>query len=127
MGRNILTKCPVNIADVNSTDEIFGPYKGSLRRKIARTKSWEVKYIHVNLPMELIAKYQSVILFADYMFVNRILFLNTYSCDIRFITSRYQEPNTDMTMQAMRLIKAYYAKRGFNIVEIRVDQNFFSE
>ena len=43
--------------------------------------------MYVNLPMKLIAKYQWVILSADYMFVNGFLFFNTYICDIKFITS----------------------------------------
>ena len=66
--------------------------------------------------MELIAKYQSVILSADYMFVNGIPFFNTYIRDIKFITSRQQDPNTGLTMQAMKSIKAYYTQRGFKIV-----------
>ena len=37
--------------------------------------------------MEIIAKYQSVILSPDYMFVNGVPLFNTYSRDIRFITS----------------------------------------
>ena len=62
--------------------------------------------------MELIVKYQLVILSADYMFVNSVPFFNTYSCGINFITSRKQEPKTDMTIQAMNSMKAYYTKRG---------------
>ena len=54
--------------------------------------------MHVNLPIKLITKYQSVILSTDYMFVNGVPFFNTYSRDIRFITSRQQDPKTDLTM-----------------------------
>ena len=58
------------------------------------------------------------------MFVKDVLFFNTHSCDIKFITSKQQDPKTDMTMQAMKSIKDYYAKRVLKIVEIRTDQKF---
>ena len=58
------------------------------------------------------------------MFVNGVPFFNTYSRGIRFITSRQQDPKTDLTMQSIKLIKDYYVKRGFNIVELRSDQQF---
>ena len=58
------------------------------------------------------------------MFVNGVPFFNTFSRDIRFITSRQQDPKTDLTMQTMKSIKAYYAKRGLKIVELRADQKF---
>ena len=61
MGRNLPTNCLFNIADVSSTEDIFGTDEGSLRGKTVITKPQEVNYIHVNLPMELIAKYNSVI------------------------------------------------------------------
>ena len=80
--------------------------------------------MHVNLPMKIIAKYQSVILSADYMFVNGFLFLNTYSHEIKFITSRQQDLKTDLNIQAMKSIKDYYGKRGFKIVVLRADHQF---
>ena len=82
----MLTNCPVNIAEVSATYYILGPDEGSLSRKTVRTKPQEVKSMHANLPMELIAKYQSVILSADYVFVNDAPFFNTYNRDIKFIT-----------------------------------------
>ena len=60
------------------------------------------------------------------MFVNGVPFFNTYSRDIKFIFSLQKEPNTDLTVQAMKSTKAYYAKRGFKIVELRADQKFES-
>ena len=121
IGRNLINNCPVNLADISTAEDIIGPDEGRLRRKTFRTKPREVKSIHINLPMELIAKYQSVILSSDYMFVNSVPFFNTYIHDINFLTSRQQGPKTDLTMQAMKSIKAYYAKRGFNIVGLRED------
>ena len=88
IGGNLLTNCPVNIADVSAAEDILLPDEGSLRRKTVRTKTMEVNSIHVNLPMELIAKYQSVILSSDYMFVNGVSFFNTYIQEIKFIASR---------------------------------------
>ena len=67
--------------------------------------------MHINLHMELIEKYQSVILSVDYIFVNGVSFFNAYIPDIRFITSRQQYLKTDLTMQAMNSIKAYYTNR----------------
>ena len=80
--------------------------------------------MHVNLPMELIAKYKLVILSPDYMFVNGVPFFNNYSRDIKFITSQQQDPKTGLTMQAMKYIKAYYVNRGSKIVKLRVNQKF---
>ena len=62
--------------------------------------------MHVNLPMKLIAQYQSVILSADYMFVNGIQLFNTYIRDIMFITLQQQDPKKNLTVQAMKSIKA---------------------
>ena len=67
-------------------DDLFGPDEGSISGKIFKTKPQEVKSMHINLPMELIAKYQLVILSADYMFVNGVPFFNTYISDIKFVT-----------------------------------------
>ena len=124
IGRNLFTNCPVNISEVSAAEDIFGPDEGSLRGKTVSNKDQEVKSMHANLPMEIIAKYQLVILYADYMFVKIVQFFNNYSCDIKFITSRQQDPKTDLTMQAMKSIKSYYTKRGFKIVELRSDQQF---
>ena len=86
IGSNLLTNCLVNTADVSTAEDIFGPDEGILCGKTARNKPQEVKSMHANLPMELIAKYQSVILSADYVFVNDAPFFNTYNRDIKFIT-----------------------------------------
>ena len=58
------------------------------------------------------------------MFVNGAPFVNTYSCVIRFVTSRQQDPKKYPKMQAMKSIQACYAKKGFNIVELRGYQQF---
>ena len=50
------------------------------------------------------------------MFVNGVLFFNTYSRGIKFITPWKQDLKTDLTIQSMKSIKAYYAKRDFNIM-----------
>ena len=87
IGRNLLTNFPVNISDIRVAEDIFVPDEGSLRGKTVRTKPQEFMSTHINLPMEIIAKYQSVILSPDYMFVNGVPLFNTYSRDNRFITS----------------------------------------
>ena len=86
IGSNLITNYPVNIEDVSAAEKIFVPDKGKLNGKTVRTKPQDVMSIHINLPMELIAKYQSVILSADYMFVNGVPFFNTYISDIKFVT-----------------------------------------
>ena len=119
---NLLTNSMVNITDVSAAEDILGPNEGSLCGKTVRTKLREFNSMHVNLPMELIEKYQLVILSAEYMFVNGVSFLNIYSRDIKFITSWQQDPNTDLTMQAIKSSKAYYKKRGFKIFKLKADQ-----
>ena len=56
--------------------------------------------------------------------MNGIPFFNTYTRDINFIASCEHYPKTDLTIQAMNSIKAYYAKGGFKIVELREDHKF---
>ena len=73
----MITNCPVNIADVSAAEDIFDLNEGIIRGKKVRTKPQEVMSQHINLPMELIAKYQSVILSADYIFVDGVPFFNT--------------------------------------------------
>ena len=109
----------MSITDFSAAEDISVPDEVSLHVKTVRTKPREVKPMHANLTMEIIAKYQSVILSANYMFVNGVLLFNTYIHDINSITSRQQDPNTDITMPTMKSIKAYYEKRGFKIVELR--------
>ena len=84
---NMITNCPVNIADVSAAEDIFDLNEGIICGKKVRTKPWEVRSHHINLPMELIAKYQSVILSADYMFMNGVLVFYIYSRNIQFVTS----------------------------------------
>ena len=124
IGINLITNFPVNIEDVSAADDIFVLYEVSLCGKTVRTNPQEVNSIHVNLSMEIIAEYQSVLLSAGYMFVKGVLFFNTYSCGIKFITPWKQDLKTDLTIQSMKSIKAYYAKRGFKIVEMRADHKF---
>ena len=101
IGGNLLSNCQINIADVSAIEETFVPDEGSLRGKTVRNNSQEFKSIHINLPMEPIAKYQSVLLAADYIFVNGVSFFSTYSRNIKFITSQQQDPKIDLTIQAM--------------------------
>ena len=54
--------------------------------------------------------------------MNSVPLFNTYICDIESITSLKQDPKTDLNIQAMNPIKAYYGKRGFKILEMRGDQ-----
>ena len=58
------------------------------------------------------------------MFVDGIPFFNTYSREIMYITSQQKNPKTDLKMQAIKSIQAYYAKKGFKIALLREYQQF---
>jgi len=96
--RGDIKECPVNKADMNVTEDIFGPDVGSLKGKTVRRKIGYVKDASpFVLPPNIINNYKQISLCADSMFINKITFLMTISrhstCEALISQSHYNISN----------------------------------
>ena len=111
--------------DVTAAENILGPSQLGLMGKTTRkTPQQIVSSTVVGVPLEISVKYKNVVLSADFMFVNQIPFLNTISHGLKFITTRQMAPKAANSTETFKIIKKFYALRGFRITEIRADGQF---
>jgi len=82
--QNILTNCPVTVADVDAAKKIFGPNIGTLKGKSTIPTSPVVKDDLVEIPMEIKELHKDIILCIDIMFVNGIPMLTCIDRSLRF-------------------------------------------
>ena len=85
--KNLIPNCPVTRQDILRADDIFGPNIGSVKVKTTYTTQKHVKSYTQDIPQEIIEKNGEVILAIDIMFINKIPFVMTTSCNINFGTA----------------------------------------
>jgi hypothetical protein len=124
---NHLVNCPVTRRDVMAAEDILGPDVGSIRGKTVRTSSPQVEHRRTSLPPEIHARYQSVTLGVDIMFINKIAFFVTISNDLKFgtvehIVSRHH----DVVYKCIQRICNVYKLGGFQVTQINSDKEFGS-
>jgi hypothetical protein len=99
---NQLPNCAITTEDIKMAEEIFGPNLGSLKGKSTRGKA---NHIHINhptpIPINIMDKYNCIILAIDIMFINNIPFLTSISRHIGFETAERL-----MNRQSTSLIRA---------------------
>jgi hypothetical protein len=123
--KGLLTKCNLQPEDVVAAKEIFGPDEACLRGKTTRrTPQSVVTTTDIPVPVQIMTRHRNVILSVDFMFVNQLPFLNTYSQSIRFITTKQMGMNQPQVVATISEVKRFYALRGFCIREIRGDRQF---
>ena len=123
--KGLLTKCNLQPEDVVAAKEIFGPDEACLRGKTTRrTPQSVVTTTDIPVPVQIMTRHRNVVLSVNFMFVNQLPFLNTYSQSIRFITTKQMGMNQPQVVATISKVKRFYALRGFCIREIRVDRQF---
>ena len=103
--------CHLTADDVKTADHIYSHDLGSIKRKTIRLSLELVKIPSSNIPPDLMAKYRNVILAVDVMFVNKISFFITTSCDIKFNTVEMLGSQTNKVFVAsiQQVLKFYNA------------------
>ena len=117
--------CTVTLDDVKRFFHIYGPHvmkgKGNAVRKVDKYEKNNI----VAVPRELIKAQRDVVLSIDMFFVDKHVFLGTYSNKICYTTTSH------VSSKAVRHYLPYlvevlqkYAARGFRVTEIRGDFEF---
>jgi len=107
-----------------AAEEIFGPNLGSLKGKTVQRGEKHVAFKPVHLPLSISAKYRSMILCIDLMFVNKIPFLITISRHVKCGTVEVMKNRKSETIVAgLKHVKQLYAKRGFKLVGCHAKTN----
>ena len=83
----LLRNCPVTRDDIIAVEDIFGPNLGSLKGKMTRRRSPQVRMTVTDIPPVIMERYMRVTLAVDIMKVNKIPFLMTVSCHLKFGTN----------------------------------------
>jgi hypothetical protein len=127
ISKHLIPNCPILPQDIMAAEDIFGPDKGTLKRKIVRQTPKEVIIDDISLPSHLKERYENIIIAADIMFVNRIAFLVTTSRHIRFATSKKIDQMKNKTiLKAIQEVLNIYQGRGFKVTHLLMDGQFES-
>jgi hypothetical protein len=122
---NQIQDCPVTVQDVDVAHAIWGKNIASLKGKTTRKKPFHVAGDLMKVPKELLSLHKDVYLTVDLFFVNEIAFLISLSRKIEFTTSSHVANRQEKTIfAAFKPIFEFYAKRGFHISILGVDDEF---
>jgi hypothetical protein len=113
---NQLPNCPIGTDDILAAKDIFGPSVSGLKGKTVQSTPMAVSDTYEPLPPGIVEKYQSVTLAFDLMYVNKVIFLVTFSPHIHFgmaeqINSRQEEDVTNGLKSIVKLYKSH----GFKV------------
>jgi hypothetical protein len=84
---NQLPNCPIQVEDIMAAEDVFGKSVSGLKGKTVRSAPAAVPGNSAPLPLGIMEKYRSVTLGFDLMYVNKVVFLVTFSRHIRFGTA----------------------------------------
>ena len=121
----MIRDCQISVEDVKRMFAIYGPHvirgKGNA---VTKTNKYRLNNI-VAVPKELIQAQRKVVLNIDMFFVNKQVFITTYSNKICYTTTSHVSTKAvkDYWPYLLQVIQMYEA-RGFRIVMIRGDFEF---
>jgi len=122
-----LLNCPILSEDVKNAHTIYGPNIGCLAGKTTRQRPDPVVGNFFHLPPEILSSHKSVWLAADVMYVNKIPFLISVSCNLKFTTvQRIRKRTAAVLLDGLHKIDKIYKQRGFNIETGLMDGEFDS-
>ena len=102
-------------------EHIYGPSQAHLKGKTVRRSTDHVADNVSILPATIMAKYMSVILCADIIFINGVRFFTTVSRHIKFITGMHIADATTETLEnSLKSVKAVYAKSEASRLQILI-------
>ncbi|KAG7361119.1 hypothetical protein IV203_036219 [Nitzschia inconspicua] len=120
-----LRGCPVTKRLIQIASDVFGPNLGSLKGKTVHRPSKHVQPHTDPVPPSILERHRDVILATDIMFVNKIPFLLTVSCNLRFVTitdiSNRQLATVEKELQK---VVRLYELHGFRITSMLCDPEF---
>ena len=123
--QNLIEDCSVTTKDVETAERVFGPDVGTLKGKTVRKKSPVVKNDLIEIPPEILERYQDLVLEIDLMFVNGMPMLTSIDTTIKF---RSLIPLKDQTAEelykALDVVLRKYNKNKFRVNKINCDQQF---
>ena len=124
----LLANCPVTRLDIMAAEDIFGPDVGSLYGKTVRRAPQATRMAQAAaLPVEIMARYRTVTLTADIMFVNKMPFLITFSRNIRFgMVEKLGSRSDAMIMAGLHDVFKLYRGGGFSVDAMLMDGEFES-
>jgi hypothetical protein len=121
----MIKNCTVIPSDIDNAHKLFGDGIATLRGKTVRNTQDAMIADCVAIPKEIMDLNKEVIMAADVMFVNGMLFVTTLSRKIKFSTIEYvpsrSEPN--LIKSLLKIITLYKA-RGFQHNTALMDQKF---
>jgi hypothetical protein len=124
---NQLTNCPIKMDDILAADDIFGESVSNLKGKTVRKRPNVVEGAVTPLPAGIMEKYRNVTLAFDLMYVNKVVFLVTFSRHICFGTAKRIESRREEVVTAgLKAIVQLYKSRGFKVDTFLGDREFES-
>ena len=108
--------------NITNSRVIFGPDLPELQGRTTRKKSTRAMPVYMGIPRGIYERYKYIVLTADVMFVNGIIFLVTLSRGIRLYTTEHV-PNRkkDQLARSLSRIINLYARGGFRVRAIMMD------
>jgi hypothetical protein len=121
-----IRNCDVTQQDIINAKDIFGPEHGSLKGKTVRKASDQVRAGGmVPIPATIMAHYRRVVLCINVMKMNKIPFLVTMSCAIKFgMVAWLKNAKTNTILSHIKEVRNVYVKRGFLLELIEANGQF---
>jgi hypothetical protein len=116
---NHICNCPINKQHIQMAESIFGPNLGSLKGKTTY-------HTHPHIVgHDILATHSNIHLTIDIMYINKLSFLITYSCSLRFATFEFLDNRQTPTIRKkLQSVFNLYHHRGFTITKLFADPEF---
>jgi hypothetical protein len=122
---NMISNCPITVADITNTRAIFDPDLASVRGKTVRRTPGPVVADHVAVPRSVVERNRVVTIAADVFFVDSIAFLVTVSQNIKFVTVEHLPVRTaNALVKHIGQVLGVYKRGGYNVRTILMDGEF---
>jgi hypothetical protein len=125
-GRGRIKNCEATRQDIMNAEDIFGPERGSLKGKIVRQASDQVRSGGlVPIPATIVDHCRRIVLCVDIMKVNKIPFLVSISRAIKFGAVAWLKNAKSATIiENIRAGRNIYVNHGFFLEILEVDGQF---